>query len=95
MQATSCGTPNLIQTGNQFTQATTMTTGLRTPGIPQVQVIPQLHSPPYQISQFPYNQQQIMLQNAMQGMFVNVPTSSIHLVAIWKSVPVEPKVCAA
>ncbi|XP_076085227.1 uncharacterized protein LOC143056034 isoform X1 [Mytilus galloprovincialis] len=67
MQATSCGTPNLIQTGNQFTQATTMTTGLRTPGIPQVQVIPQLHSPPYQISQFPYNQQQIMLQNAMQA----------------------------
>ena len=56
MQATNCGTPNLTQAA----------TGIRTPGIPQVQVIPQLHGSPF-ISQFPYNQQQIMLQNAMQG----------------------------
>lgn len=63
IQASSCGTPNLIQAGNQFTQAAT---GIRTPGIPQVQVIPQLHSPPF-MTQFPYNQQQIMLQNAMQA----------------------------
>ena len=56
MQATNCGTPNLTQAA----------TGIRTPGIPQVQVIPQLHGSPF-ISQFPYNQQQIMLQNAMQA----------------------------
>ncbi|XP_021372534.1 polyhomeotic-like protein 1 isoform X2 [Mizuhopecten yessoensis] len=44
------------------TMATMVAAGIRNP-IPQVQVIPQMHSPPY-ISQFPYNQQQIMLQNA-------------------------------
>lgn len=68
IQPTSA-TPNIIQTGNQLAQAGNQLaqSGIRTPGIPQVQVIPQLHSPPYQLSQFPYNQQQIMLQNAMQG----------------------------
>ena len=76
MQATSCGTPNLIQTGNQLTQTAT---GIRTPGIPQVQVIPQLHSSPF-ISQFPYNQQQqIMLQNAMQGKTIQLYRIRAHL----------------
>ncbi|XP_061163013.1 polyhomeotic-like protein 2 isoform X1 [Saccostrea echinata] len=56
-----------LQGGIPSQAMTVNAANLRSATIPQVQVIPQMQSTPYM--QYPFNQQQIMLQNAaMQGM---------------------------
>ncbi|XP_069117547.1 polyhomeotic-like protein 2 isoform X1 [Argopecten irradians] len=73
------GTSNSVPMTSMTTNAmaTMVAAGIRNP-IPQVQVIPQMHSPPY-ISQFPYNQQQIMLQNAAMQAAMQASAMNMNL----------------